>query len=110
MAFTTDFEDHEPARAQIDELKGPSVIEFGTPWCGFCRAAQPLIAAAFEGHEAVRHIKIEDGKGRRLGRSFGVKLWPTLVFLEDGQEAVRLVRPGDEGAITHALNQIDAAS
>jgi thioredoxin 1 len=37
----------------------------------------------------VRHVKVEDGSGRRLGRSFGVKLWPTLVFLRDGREVAR---------------------
>lgn len=109
MAFTTAFEETEPTRAQIEELEGPAVVEFGTPWCGFCRAAQPSIASAFADHENVRHIKIEDGKGRRLGRSFGVKLWPTLVFLDNGQEIARLVRPADPGTISQALNQIDPA-
>ncbi len=41
----------------------------------------------------VRHLKVEDGKGKPLGRSFQVKLWPTLLFLRDGQMLRRLVRP-----------------
>ena len=64
----------EPQRAEIDSLEGPAVIEFGTPWCGYCRAAQPLIAAAFANHPIIRHIKIEDGRGRPLGRSLGEAL------------------------------------
>ncbi|MEO8859549.1 MAG: thioredoxin family protein [Burkholderiaceae bacterium] len=95
-----------PARAEIDALVGPAVIEFGTNWCGFCRAAQPLIDRAFEGHAGVPHMKIEDGSGRPLGRSFGVKLWPTLVFLRDGKETARVVRPQDSQAIGDALAQI----
>ena len=98
----------EPKRADIDALEGPSVLEFGTPWCGFCRAAQPLLAAALAKHPRVRHIKIEDGSGRRLGRSFGVKLWPTLIFLSSGKEVGRLVRPSDSNAINEALSQIVA--
>lgn len=97
----------EPARAEIDGLRGPAVIEFGTPWCGYCSAAQPLLAAAFADHPGVRHIKIEDGKGRQLGRSFQVKLWPTLIFLSNGQEVARLVRPSDSRAISQALAHID---
>ncbi|HEX5514805.1 MAG TPA: thioredoxin family protein, partial [Gammaproteobacteria bacterium] len=54
-------------------------------------------------------IKIEDGRGRRLGRTFGVKLWPTLIFLRHGQEVARLVRPTDEAAIEQALAQLSAA-
>lgn len=51
----------------------------------------------------MRHLKVEDGSGRPLGRSFRVKLWPTLVFLRDGQEVSRLVRPQQAGPIRDAL-------
>lgn len=107
MALSTAYEAVEPARADIDAVPGPVVIEFGTSWCGHCRYAQPLLARAFAGHPAVRHIKVEDGSGRPLGRSFGVRLWPTLVFLRDGREIARLVRPRDASAIGAALAQID---
>lgn len=87
-------------------MQGPVVLEFGTSWCGICRAAQPLIAAALGRHPDVRHVKVEDGPGRPLGRSFGVKLWPTLVFLSDGRETSRLVRPRNADAIEQALARI----
>jgi len=97
----------EPKRDEVDRMQGPALLEFGNAWCGHCRRAQPLIAAALEAHPGVRHLKIADASGKRLGRSFGVKLWPTLVFLKDGQEVGRLVRPGDGGAIGAALAKID---
>jgi thioredoxin 1 len=96
----------EPKRAEVDVLPGPTVLEFGNDWCGHCRAAQPLIAAAFREHPGIRHLKIADASRRRLGRSFRVKLWPTLIFLKDGKELARLVRPRDESAIRAALAQI----
>ncbi len=97
----------EPTRAEVDALAGAAMLEFGTPWCGFCRGAQPAIAQALAAHAGVRHLKIEDGSGRKLGRSFAVKLWPTLVFLRDGHEVQRLVRPRDATAIDAALDAID---
>lgn len=109
MAMTAEYAANEPARAEVDRIEGPALIEFGSPSCGHCRAAQPLLAAAFAGHPQVRHIKIADGSGRPLGRSFKVKRWPTLVFLRDGREIARLVRPADADAIRRALAQIDAA-
>ncbi len=98
----------ETTREEVDRLPGATLLEFGTPWCGHCRAAQPMIAEVLRDRVGVRHIKVEDGSGRRLGRSFGVKLWPTLVFLRDGRELDRLVRPGGPTAISAALDRIDA--
>ena len=74
-------------------MPGLTLLEFGASWCPHCRAAQPHIAAAVSAHPGVRHIRIEDGSGRRLGRSFRVKLWPTLVLMENGVEKARIVRP-----------------
>lgn len=108
MAMNNTYAASEPPREEIDALAGPVLVEFGAPWCGFCKAAQPHLNNAMAANSQVRHIKIEDGKGRRLGRSFGVKLWPTLVFLKDGREVARLVRPVDAGAIRQALAQIDS--
>ena len=105
---STPYESSEPARSEIDALQGPALVEFGSAGCGWCRAAEPLVREALAAHPRVRHIRIEDGSGRPLGRSFGVKLWPTLVFMNGGQELARLVRPHDSEAVARALSTIDA--
>jgi len=107
MAMNATYAATEPARSEMDALQGAAVIEFGAPWCGYCQAAQPIFAAAMAGHPDVEHIKIEDGKGRPLGRSYRITLWPTFVFLRNGKEVARLVRPRDARAIKDALSQID---
>jgi len=96
-----------PPRQAIDALAGPALLQFGTDWCGYCRAAEPVVAQALAAHPQVRHLKVEDGSGRALGRSFGVKLWPTLIFLKDGQETGRLVRPAEVADVARALAAID---
>lgn len=106
MGFTSNYTAEAPALQEVHQTRGPLVLEFGTSWCGHCRAAQPHIEEAFTSNPEIPHWKIEDGKGRRLGRAFQVKLWPTLIFLQDGQEVDRLVRPTDTSSIVRALGRI----
>src|SRR5687767_4156352 len=94
--FNTWHTSQEPTRDEVNQMTGPVLVEFGTGWCGYCRSLQPHLAKVMEGYPTVRHLKIEDGKGRPLGRSFGVKLWPTLVFLLDGQMLHKAIRPQPE--------------
>lgn len=108
--MSTAYATEQPLRADIDAMTGPVVVDFGTNWCGFCRAAEPIVDAAFARHPGVRHVKVEDGSGRSLGRSFKVKLWPTLVFMKDGKEVDRVVRPGDSAAVERVLARIDIAA
>ena len=103
------YSEAQPSRAEVEALSGPTLLEFGSPTCGHCRRAQPLIAAALAAHPGVRHLKIADASGRRLGRSYRVKLWPTLVLLDGGKEVARLVRPVEAGEIGKALERIDPA-
>lgn len=96
-----------PTREAVEAMRGPLVLEFGTDWCGHCQAAQPAISEALRTRADITHLKIEDGKGRPLGRSFAVKLWPTLVVLRDGQEVARVVRPTGIADLASAFSALD---
>jgi len=82
----------EPHVDDVARLEGWTLLDFGTPWCGHCQQAAPM-TAEFVARCGIRHIGVEDGRGRPLGRAFRVKLWPTLVLLKDGEEQARVVRP-----------------
>jgi len=86
-------ESRAPTRAEIDAGAGLVILEFGTPWCGICRALAPRVAQLLDAHPQIRHVKVEDGPGQPLGRSFHVQLWPSLVFLRDGKVVRQLARP-----------------
>ena len=95
-------------RVEVDQNAAPTVLDFGTNWCGHCQAAQPVVDAVLQRLPQIAHHKIEDGKGRALGRSFRVTRWPTLIFLQAGIEVARLVRPTDVSAIEQALQHLSA--
>ncbi len=93
MPYQSTYRPEAPERSEVDVIPGLLLLEFGANWCGHCQAAQPAIQSVLAKHPDLDHRKIEDGPGRRLGRSFRVKLWPTLILLRDGQEIGRTVRP-----------------
>lgn len=108
MTFQHDYAIAEPTREAVDAVAGLVLVEFGAPWCPHCIAAQVPLAQALAAHDSaaqptIAHYKIEDGPGRPLGRSFRVKLWPTLILLRDGVEVARAVRPTQTDEIERAL-------
>ena len=108
----TTYQSPGPTREEIDATRSALVLEFGTAWCGHCQLAAPAVETALaQFQEAnqfphVAHIQVEDGPGRRLGRSFRVKLWPTLICLIDGTEVARVVRPTRPEDLRAALAQL----
>jgi thioredoxin 1 len=93
MDIHQDYQEDAPSLNEVTAFEGFTLLEFGTPWCGHCLAAQPVIHQALANIETLNYIKIFDGKGKKLGRAFGVKLWPSLILLEGGGEVARLIRP-----------------
>jgi len=96
MPFAGSYREDEPTREEINRSQGQLVLEFGANWCGHCQAISPTVEALLQNRPDVRHLRIADGRGKPLGRSFKVKLWPTFVFLSDGTEQAKLVRPSEE--------------
>ncbi len=98
MAYETTYRDHALTREEVEQTTGAVLLEFGANWCGVCGGFAPQLEALMRDYPQVRHIKVEDGKGKPLGRSFRVKLWPTLVFLRDGEVVGQVSRPSREEA------------
>lgn len=102
-------EDQPVTRQSLAAMSGAVVIEFGASWCSICRGFAPQMQQALAQYPGVRHVKVEDGKGRPLGRFFGVTLWPTFLFQRDGQVSQQLVRPSRQD-VERALARIAQAT
>jgi thioredoxin 1 len=96
---------HELTRVEVDQMTGSVVLEFGASWCGYCLALEPQLTTMLRQFPNVRHVWVEDGKGKPLGRSFRVKLWPTLVFMRDGAVVKQVSRP-DVAEVREGLEAI----
>jgi len=101
--MSTPYSTTQPERSDVDQFTGAVALDFGTNWCGICQGAAAAIATAMAAAPGVRHVKVEDGPGRPLGRSYKIKLWPTIVVLKDGVEVARVVRPASSDDVAAAL-------
>jgi thioredoxin 1 len=97
----------EPARGEIDALPGLTLLEFGTPWCGHCEAAQPSVGNAaacptrgtiFSPADATRQGAAATPQPPSVRHNSAIK---------DGQEMARLVRPAGAAQIEQAFAKID---
>ena len=93
-AMSDAYEDPGPTRDEVDGWTGPAVLEFGH------RLVRLLSRGAAGDRGRAGGLPRRCGtrrsptaRGKPLGRSFQVKLWPTLIFLKDGKEVARAVRP-----------------
>lgn len=105
MPFDPMYRDDAPSRDEIDAMSGPVLVEFGANWCGHCQALTPELERALQSHPEVQHIRVADGPGKPLGRSFRVKLWPNLVMMRDGQVIRQLARPTEQ-QVRKALGEL----
>ncbi|WVH10068.1 MAG: hypothetical protein EoVTN8_1608 [Fluviibacter phosphoraccumulans EoVTN8] len=96
----------EPTHDEVDAMRGPVVLEFDINECPHCQAVQPLVADALKRYPGMQHLRIKDGKGRRLGRTFAVKLWPALIFMQDGNEAARVIRATTQAEVDAGFNKL----
>ncbi|WP_411991484.1 thioredoxin family protein [Agarivorans sp. DSG3-1] len=105
--FNPEYQEDAPSIEEVAELSGYAILEFGATWCGHCKAAALAVESVLS-KAGIPHIKVFDGKGKRLGRSFKVKLWPTLILLESGKEVARIVRPVETEEVIALLANIKA--
>lgn len=96
-------------RETLDAQPGVVLLQFGTNWCAHCQNAQSIIEPALALRPGLQRYLIEDGPGRALGRSYRIKLWPTLLLLRNGIELGRLVRPQDAHQVEQLLHAAEGA-
>jgi len=69
-----------------------TLVDFDAPWCGPCRAQQPIIGTLkknYRGKASIRKINID--KNRDIALHLGIQSIPTIILFKDGREMNRFI-------------------
>ena len=77
---------------EVASTAEPVLVDFTAAWCTPCKTLSPILDELAEEQKGnLRIVKIDVDENPKVTMRFGVRSMPTLIVLQDGQEAKRLV-------------------
>ena len=86
--------------------KGVLLVDFNAPWCGPCRAQEPIIeqlSEQFTGKATIAQMNIDEN--RETAIELGIQSIPTLAVFKNGKEVQRFVGLQSSNTLVQALEE-----
>lgn len=73
--------------AVFDEAiaKGNVVVDFGAPWCGYCRRLAPVIDKVAGEESGIAFYSVNIDNDEEITARYGIDTVPTVIFFKDGE-------------------------
>lgn len=74
------------------EAKGPVLVDFWAPWCGYCTKLAPVLEeVAYELGDKISIVKLNVDENRALAQKYGVMSLPTMLVFKNGEPSERMM-------------------
>lgn len=83
---------------QVLKNEKPVLLDFWAPWCGPCRAAEPILEQISEKYPNLVVGKMNVDENQQNPAQYGVMGIPTVILFKDGKEVDRKVGFGGQQA------------